>query len=161
MHNENDSEIKSSIKNLVVELISKLGITAQVTIAEDGQEEYKKIICNLESQESNFLIGQYGVNLQALQHIIRLLIRRKITDRINFILDVNSYRKEKDSSLIALANNMAQQAINEKREITLRPMSPYERRLVHLELADNEQVKTESHGEKENRKIVIRPIKTS
>ena len=158
MQNDNTREIISLINNLVTDLVAKMGLTVQVDITENEEGENKKIICNLESEESNFLIGQYGTNLQALQHIIRLLIRKKITERVNFILDVNSYRQEKDASLIASAINMARQAIDEKREITLRPMSPYERRLVHLELANNKQVQTESQGEKENRRIVIRPI---
>ncbi len=159
MQNDNNREIISLINNLVTDLVAKMGLTVQVDITENEEGENKKIICNLKSQESNFLIGQYGTNLQALQHIIRLLIRKKITERVNFILDVNSYRQEKDASLIASAINMAQQAIDEKREITLRPMSPYERRLIHLELATNKQIRTESQGEKENRRIVIRPIK--
>lgn len=158
MQNDNTREIISLINNLVTDLVAKMGLTVQVDITENEEGENKKIICNLKSEESNFLIGQYGTNLQALQHIIRLLIRKKITERVNFILDVNSYRQEKDASLIASAINMARQAIDEKREITLRPMSPYERRLVHLELANNKQVQTESQGEKENRRIVIRPI---
>ncbi len=158
MHDKNSSEIKSSIQGIVTDIITRMGLVAQIAITESDQEEYKKIICNIESDESKFLIGQYGINLQALQHIIRLLIRKKVTDRVNFILDVNSYRQKKDSSLASLATNTAQQVINEKREIALRPMSPYERRLIHLSLADNKHVKTESQGEKENRHIVIRPV---
>ncbi len=162
MNNKKREEIKSLISKLIIELVAKMGLTVQVKVSDDQQDQdNEKIICNIESKESNFLIGQYGTNLQALQHIARLLIRKKISERINFILDVNSYRQEKDSSLITLANHMAQQAINENKEVTLRPMSPYERRLVHLELANNKQIQTESMGEKENRRIVIRPIKVA
>ncbi|HHE45731.1 MAG TPA: KH domain-containing protein [Candidatus Moranbacteria bacterium] len=159
MSNQNASkETKKIVTQIVNELVKKMGLSAEIEIQEvDTEEEQKKIICNIKSQESNFLIGQYGINLQALQHIARLLIRRKIGERVNFILDVNAYRQEKDASIVALAKNMAQQAIAEKKEIILRPMSPYERRLVHLELADNTQIKTESIGEKENRRIVIKP----
>lgn len=161
MDNQNDNkEVKKIITQIVDELIKKMGLSAEIETQEvdtEGEEQ-KKIICNIKSQESNFLIGQYGINLQALQHIARLLIRKRIGERVNFILDVNAYRQEKDVSIIALAKNMAQQAIAEKKEITLRPMSPYERRLVHLELADNTQIKTESIGEKENRRVVIKPV---
>jgi len=153
-----DNNTEKVIIDAIEELINKMGLSAKAEIKEIIPEEQGKIICNIESLESNFLIGQYGANLQALQHIARLIIRRKIENRINFILDVNSYRQEKDASVISLAKNMAQQALHEKKAVPLRPMPPYERRLVHLELAKNNQVKTESIGENEERRIVIKPL---
>jgi spoIIIJ-associated protein len=116
------------------------------------------LVLNIKTEFSNYLIGQHGINLQALQHIARILARKKIEDRVNFILDVNSYRQDKNNSIANLAKSMAEQAISEKRAVVLRPMSPYERRLVHLELSQNDQVKTESIGEGEDRRIVIKPI---
>ncbi len=152
-----DEEItKETIQALVV----KMGFPCEVEIIKNQEQEEseKKLVCNIKTKESNFLIGQYGVNLQSLQHIGRLLInKQKIEQRINFLLDVNSYRQEKNSSIIRLANDMAQQALQERRAVVLRPMSPYERRIVHLELSKNAQIKTESMGEGENRKVVVSP----
>ncbi len=159
------SEVEEIIKTTVKELLEKMGFDCELSLTcetetEDAGTEKENIVCDIKTTESNFLIGQYGVNLQSLQHIARVLIRKKIQDRINFVLDVNSYRKEKNLSIIAMAKNSAQQALNEKRVVVLRPMSSYERRLVHMELSKNIEVITESIGEGEDRRIVIKPANT-
>lgn len=143
------------IKKIVEDLIIKMGFECEVE-AEQGEEE-GSIYCNVATKESNFLIGQYGVNLESLQHIARVLVRKKFSEKINFTLDVNSYRKEKENFIIKLAREMAQEALREKRAVVMRPMTPYERRIVHIELAKNTEVATESIGEGESRKVVIKP----
>jgi spoIIIJ-associated protein len=76
----------------------------------------------------------------------------------HFILDVNSYLQDKNKSIINLAKSLAQQAVSEKRAVVMRPMSAYERRIVHMELAHNDKITTESMGEGEDRRVVIRPV---
>ena len=77
--------------------------------------------------------------------------------KVNFVLDVNSYRQEKNESVTKMAVEMAEQSLREKRAIVLRPMSAYERRIVHVELAKNKQIATESIGEGEDRKVMVKP----
>ncbi|EKE11570.1 MAG: hypothetical protein ACD_15C00059G0008 [uncultured bacterium] len=153
-------KLEDLIKEIVLELLQKMGFSCEIEIIreKDVEQERENLICNIKTEESNFLIGQYGVNLQSLQHIARVLVRQKTEERTNFILDVNSYRKEKNSSIINLARSTAQQVIQERRPIVLRPMSPYERRLVHMELAKNTAVITESTGEGNERKIIVKPV---
>jgi spoIIIJ-associated protein len=157
-----ESKLEDLIKEIVVELLNKMGFSCDIEMIKERDEEQDRenLICNIKTEESNFLIGQYGVNLQSLQHIARVLVRRKTEEKTNFVLDVNSYRKEKNSSIISLAKSAAQQVIQEGRAVVLRPMSPYERRLVHMELSKNTAVMTESTGEGEERKIVVKPINT-
>ena len=152
-------KLEDLIKEVVVDLLFKMGFNCEVDIIReyDTDDNKENLICNIKTEESNFLIGQYGVNLQSLQHIARVLVRRRTEEKTNFILDVNSYRKEKNSSIITLAKNIAQQVMQEKRAVVLRPMSPYERRLVHMELSKNVDVVTESIGEGEDRKVVVKP----
>lgn len=150
--------MEKELKETMSELISKMGFSGEVEIKKTEEEEKETYVCDIETKESNFLIGQYGVNLQSLQHIARLVIRKKIKERINFIIDVNSYRMEKNDSVIKLARSLADEAIREKRAVVLRPMAPYERRIVHLELSKNDKIKTESIGEGEDRRVVIKPI---
>jgi spoIIIJ-associated protein len=154
----NNTDTEKIIEECVRELIEKMGFSLEIEMKKIFQDEKENLICNIKTEESNYLIGQYGINLQALQHIARLIIRRKTENLINFTLDVNSYRQEKNDSIINLAKNMANQAIAEKREIVLRPMSSYERRLVHMSLSQNEKIKTESIGEGEDRRIAIKPL---
>ncbi len=154
---EKTFDIKKIIGETVKELVKKMGFGCDVEIKEQGSESGEIIICNVKTADSNFLIGQYGVNLQALQHIARLLVRKKTEEKTNFTVDVNSYREEKNASIEKMAEDLAGQVIREKRAIVMRPMSPYERRLVHLVLSKNSQIKTESIGEGEERKVVIKP----
>lgn len=144
------------IKSVTEDLIGKMGFSGEISIWRTNNSD-SPIACNIASQDSNFLIGQYGINLQALQHIARLLVRKKTDEKVNFVLDVNQYRQEKNQSVIELAKEMAEEAVREGRSIVMRPMSAYERRLVHLALGDNDKVKTESIGEGETRKVVIAP----
>ena len=153
---------KNLIRETVEELFSKMGFDCEVEIeinsSDPDQESY---LCNVKtSDDSNFLIGQYGTNLQALQHLARLLVRKKTEDKIKFIMDINSYRKQKDASVIKTAQLGAEQALREKRAVVMRPMSNYERRIVHLELSKNSKILTESIGEGEGRKVVIKPAET-
>ena len=144
------------IEKTVSSLLDAMEFSSKVKVEKDDKDN---ITCNITIDDgSNLLIGQYGTNLQALQHIARLLVRKSIEERLRFIVDVNSYRQERNLSLIEQARSLAQQAVNEKRSFVMRPTSTYERRLVHMELASNDQVSTESIGEGEGRKIVINPI---
>lgn len=158
---ESQEGVETVVKQVVSELVDKMGFPSQIEIKKWVGEEEKEgevFICDIKSNESHFLIGQYGVNLQSLQHIARLLVRRKTEEKANFIIDVNSYRQEKNSALEKLAKEMAEQAVREKRAVVMRSMPAYERRIVHLELSKNDQIKTESVGEGEDRKVVIRPV---
>jgi spoIIIJ-associated protein len=156
------------IKKTVSELLGKMGFLCQIEMKKDYQNDTalgggknegsgENLICNVSIKEnSNFLIGQYGVNLQALQHLARLIVRKKTEEKINFVLDVNFYRQEKNQAIIEQARMAAEQAINEKRTIVMKPMSPYERRVVHMVLSENSQVITESIGEGDDRKVVVK-----
>lgn len=151
-------ERNKELKEIVEGLLTRMGFASEVHIEETEEGGKETIICDIRSDESSFLIGQYGVNLQSLQHIARVLVRKRFDENVNFVLDVNSYRKEKNDSIIKLAKSLAEEAILEKRAVVMRPMTPYERRVVHLELSKDERIKTESIGERDDRRIVIKPI---
>lgn len=154
-------KIEQEIARIVEELVSKMGFSSTVEIKKKKEEEDDDsiIVCNIKTEDSNFLIGQYGLNLQSLQHIARVIARKRIGDEpVNFVLDVNFYRQEKNESIIRLAKNIAEEVLIEKHEVVMRPMTAYERRIVHMELSKNEMIKTESVGEGEDRRIVIKPV---
>lgn len=153
------NEQNETIKSTMEELLSKMNFEASVDIEDSAENEQEGVVCNISTMDdSSFLIGQHGANLQALQHIARLLVRKKTSEKTKFIVDVNSYRKEKNFSVIDIAREAANQAISEKRAVVMKPMSNYERRIVHLELSKNDQVTTESIGDGENRKVIIKPV---
>lgn len=151
-------QIESQIGSIVTELIEKMGFSVVVETKSVTENGGILVVCDIKTQESNFLIGQYGMNLQSLQHIARVIVRKKIEEPVNFVLDVNSYRKEKNESIVRLALNLAEEACAKKETIVMRPMSAYERRVVHVELSKNDKIKTESVGDGEDRRIAITPI---
>jgi len=152
-----DEQTKNIIKKTIGELLEKMGFSANVSLSET--EEDSSVMCNITTgEDSHFLIGQYGMNLQAIQHLARLMVRRNVPEeKIRFILDVNSYRQQKNQSVIEQARNVAEEAIAQHRAVIMKPMSNYERRIVHLELVKKPDVSTESVDEGEDRKIVLKP----
>ena len=151
-----DEKTTVIIKKTIEELIEKMGFTGQISISENNEDE--GISCDIITDvDSNFLIGQHGVNLQALQHLSRLIVRKHVPEKIRFTLDINGYRKQKNQSVVEQAHQAAQEALSLGRGVIMPPMSTYERRLVHLELSKNSAVSTESIGEGESRKIVVKP----
>lgn len=147
------------LKSLIDETLRKMtfadfSLGAREETGPDGEN----IVFNIETKESDIIIGQYGANLRALQHILRVMARKKTEERLRFSVDVNDYRRQKLGSLTELARSLARQAIADKRPVVMRPLSAYERRIVHMELAPNDQVQTESIGEGEERKVVIKPV---
>jgi len=152
-------EKKELLKKITSEVLQKMTFeNFEISIEGKGGEDGENFMIDIETPESNLLIGQYGVTLAALQHILRLLVRREAEDRCKFLVDINHYLQAKNNSLSEAAREAARQAISEKKPVVLRPMNAYERRLIHLELAENENVKTESLGEGEERKVVVRPV---
>jgi spoIIIJ-associated protein len=164
-----DQKNREIAQKTISEIIEKMGFSAKIEIKEMPENslfsrdnnlgDQENFTCNILSEEdSSFLIGQQGSNLQALQHIVRLVLRNQISEKINFLLDVNSYREERAEHIKSLAEEAARQALDEKRAIIMKPMTAFERRIVHLVLGANEAVATESIGEDENRKVVVRPV---
>jgi spoIIIJ-associated protein len=165
-----EQDNKEQLKNIVSEIIDKMGFTVEVEVKEmpknsifmkdsNDIELPESFICNVLSDEnSSFLIGQQGNNLQALQHIVRLVLKNRMKEKINCLVDVNAYRIERAGYIKNIAEEAAQEALSEKRSIIMKPMSSFERRIVHMVLSANEAVATESIGEGENRKVVVRPV---
>ncbi|MFH0805595.1 MAG: R3H domain-containing nucleic acid-binding protein [Patescibacteria group bacterium] len=144
------------IKETIKELLEAMKFDGQVVV---DNSENDNILANIQTEQAGFLIGQAGANLDALQHLTRILVNKKNEEPIPFVLDVNDYRKHRIELLKDLAKNIAQQALTEKVSLTLQPMSAYERRIIHLALIDYSQISTESIGYEPERRIVIKPIK--
>jgi spoIIIJ-associated protein len=152
-----EKETKKLIEETIISLLQKMGFSEETVEIQDADDE-EGVVCNIiTGSDSHFLIGQHGINLQALQHISRLIVRKKTDEKIKFILDINDYRKQKNQSVIEQAVAAANEAVSLGRAVVMKPMSTYERRIVHLELSKDKRVVTESTGEGESRKVIIKP----
>lgn len=117
---------------------------------------------DIDTDEAATLIGYHGETIYALQHILKSLIWKKTNENIYIVLDVDSYRKRQEESVLALAMRKVEAARKTFQDQTLPPMSPYFRRVIHLALAKPEfsDILTESIGEGEHRAVTIK-VKTS
>ncbi len=122
----------------------------------DITESDDVVLINIKTDNGKFLIGKEGFTLKNLEIIIRLIAQKlNYPKKIN--LDINSYHKEQEERLKKLAKETAHKVIVTKNPIKLPPMNAYERRIIHLELAINPNVTTESVGEEPERCLIIKP----
>jgi spoIIIJ-associated protein len=137
------------------ELLGKIGLeSADVQVEEDKEGAIK---ISIQTEQPGLLIGAHARRLQALQLVLRMIIANKLKEWQPVLVDVNGYRQEREVKLQQMAEEAAQRALQLKREILLPPMSAYDRRVVHLALAEVSEVKTESVGEGEERRVVVKP----
>ena len=101
------------------------------------------------------LIGRRGETLDALQYLTSLHVNRGQADYTRITIDTENYRAKREEALTRLANRMANRAIKTGRKVVLEPMNPYERRILHSALQQNEAVTTHSEGDEPNRHVVI------
>ena len=113
---------------------------------------------NLTGPDANKLLGTGGDIMADLQFLVRLMISQKVHRRANVTIDIDGHRSSKREGLTRLAERMALKVVERQRPVTLEPMNPYERRLVHIALHDDATVKTESIGEGTQRRVRILPI---
>lgn len=139
--------------NFVEELIKIIGATAVCEIESDE----KKIQINLTSSESSRLIGRHGESLDAIQTLAGAVANIGRDDYKKVVVDCENYRKNREETLIALAHKLENKAVEKRRRVSLEPMNPYERRIIHSALANSEEVKTISDGKEPYRYVVIVP----
>ena len=150
------------IKSIIVEILDKLTVDYErVEITEHTSPSHPLVL--IESKDSKLLIGTGGAHLEALNHITWKILRKKSNMEENeqpsrrVLLDVNRYHSEKIEALIYRAERAAERAQLFKRPIELEPMSGFERMIIHAHFTDNPNITTESEGEKQFRRVVIKP----
>jgi len=116
-----------------------------------------KAVLDISGEDLGILIGRRGSTLASLQFLVNLMVSRKSKARTAFGIDVEGYRRRREESLKGLALRMADRVKSTGQSVTLEPMPPNERRIVHLALAKDASVITVSIGEGESRKVAITP----
>ncbi len=147
-------------KAVLEELLDKMQIRARVEVyrAEvDSPDEVAPWVLDVRGRDLGVLIGRRGETLAALQYITRLITGRELQRYVGLVVDVEGYKVRRARQLRQLAHRMANEAVRRRRTISLEPMPPYERRIVHLALRDRGDVRTESVGEGPSRRVTIIP----
>lgn len=152
-----DGEIAGQI---LKDILARMGIEGDVIVrqAEPSRPgEPPPWMLDITGPDMSLLVGRRGDTLSALQYITRLIASRRLQRRANIIVDAGGYKSRRSKRLRELATQMADQAVNQNRAVSLEPMPPNERRIIHLELRGRKDVETQSTGEGNNRKVTIIP----
>ncbi len=140
-------------EQIVKEFFSLLGIEDTFEITED--EETVNI--SLNTQESGIVIGRHGDTLESLQLVLSLILSKETGVFKRVSLEVGDYKKNREDYLRSLAIQTKDRVISENREIALPNLKPWERRVVHMYLSEDDEVVSESTGEGKDRTLVVRP----
>ena len=149
------SDVVTTTTEVLDRIISLLGVDVVATLTQVEREDLGGPVFEIEGDDAGLLIGRRGDTLKALPFLVKYLVSQKLDTNVNLLVDVEGYQDRRHQSLMNMARRVAQSVADSGRAITLEPMPPNERRIVHMALADHQQVTTESTGSGASRQVVI------
>lgn len=169
LDSEDSEDEREGTKTLTDEELDHVADTAIETLrsilryfdVEDASiDEYEgedgELILDVVGSDLAVLIGRYGKTLDALQFLVASMVNKKIGFRYPIVIDIEGYRNRRRQKLESIAKSSATRCIRSKSDVRLRPMTPYERRIIHIILRNERRVYTESEGDEPNRYVVIK-----
>ena len=138
-------------RTLTEKLLHLCGLSGQVEVSPGSEEIY----LNINSSDSSLIIGRQGQTLEALQSLVVLLTDRQVEDRTSIVLDIDNYRTRRASSLRRLARSLSAKVRRSGRSVTVQPLPPEERRILHLALEEETGIESRSVGQGHERKMVV------
>ena len=145
--------LENKAKKFLSDIFTTMGIVAEVEVLYDEDNETLDI--NLNGEDMGVLIGKRGQTLDALQYLVSLIINKNSEKYIKVKLDTENYRARRKETLENLAKNIAFKVKKTRKPVSLEPMNPYERRIIHSALQNDKFVETYSEGDEPYRKVVI------
>ncbi len=145
--------IEDNAKNFLNDVFASMNMTVVVNI--DYKEEEKTMDIELSGDEMGVLIGKRGQTLDSLQYLVSLVVNKDAEDYIRVKVDTENYRQRRKDTLENLAKNIAYKVKRNKRAVSLEPMNPFERRIIHSALQNDKYVTTHSEGEEPFRRVVV------
>ena len=148
---------KETIEDRAMDFLSQIfeAMNMQVNITAAYNEEEQELSLNLEGDDMGILIGKRGQTLDSLQYLVSLIVNKGTEGYLRVKLDTENYRERRKETLETLAKNIAYKVKRTKRPVSLEPMNPYERRIIHAALQNDKYVTTRSEGEEPFRHVVI------
>ncbi len=138
-------------KMFLGELLKKIGLEASIAVKLDGNT----IHMDVSGEKMGLLIGKRGDTLDAVQYLTSLYVNKNKGQYIKVSIDTENYRAKREETLVRLAKGLQRKVVREKTDITLEPMSPNERRIIHSTLQYDKRITTYSVGEEPNRRLVV------
>ena len=149
---EDQTRLIAEAEKFLKDLFAAMKIETKITCTFDS--EYTLNV-ELEGEEMGLLIGKRGQTLDSVQYLTSLVVNKGMEDYVRVKVDIEDYRKRRKETLEKLAKNIAFKVKRSRRSVTLEPMNPYERRIIHSALQNDRYVTTHSEGEEPYRKVVV------
>jgi len=153
---ESDADMLPQAQELLEHMLELMGEKAKV---ESRLDEEDRLNLSIDAEDAGLLIGKQGQTLEALQYLLTKMIAKKARRKVRVFIDIESYRARHQASLTQLALKSGEKAKKSGRPITLNPMNPHDRRIVHLALQGDKEIKTMSRGEGLYKKVVVYPVR--
>lgn len=148
---------KGGVEEAAKEFLEKVfaAMNLEVKIEINYMENERTVEINLAGDEMGLLIGKRGQTIDSLQYLVSLVVNKESKEYLRVKVDTENYRKRRKATLEELAKNIAYKVKRTKRPVSLEPMNPYERRIIHSALQDDKYVTTKSEGEEPYRHIIV------
>lgn len=153
---EGKTSAEKIIEGVTLSIIEKMGLKASISNISFQDEN---LYVEINSPDSAILIGKHGRTLDALQFLVTLIVKSKWRDGKRILLDVEQYREKRKQSLIKLSKNVASRVQRTQNSVLLDFMNPYERRIIHLSLENDDRVSTRSDGSGLYKRVRVFPVK--
>jgi spoIIIJ-associated protein len=150
-------ETRNAAEKVLCEILSRMGMDAEVSAFDDSE----RVILDAYGPDSALIIGKKGATLDALQYLLNRIVGRNVNEGPSIVVDAEGYRGQRADTLAEIAQRLAAKALQDGRPVAAEPMNAHDRRLVHVALADNPDVTTESEGEGPSRRVVVFPAKAA
>ncbi|MGE5472764.1 MAG: RNA-binding cell elongation regulator Jag/EloR [Ignavibacteriales bacterium] len=141
----------NKVKAFLDNVFKEMDLDVDVVMSETEDE----IDIDLQGKNMGVIIGRRGETLDALQYLTSIVANKGKENYKKVLIDTENYRKKREETLVKLANRIAERVVTMKKSITMEPMNPYERRIIHSTLQNNKYIETYSVGDEPNRKVVI------
>lgn len=145
--------LEDKAKTFLNDVFAAMNMTVVVEVSYDENEKTMDI--DLSGDEMGVLIGKRGQTLDSLQYLVSLVVNKEVDDYIRVKVDTENYRQRRKETLENLAKNIAFKVKKTRRPVSLEPMNPYERRIIHSALQNDKYVVTHSEGEEPFRRVVV------
>jgi len=150
-----DADLAARGKEILSRLLSLMGEAAQVQATLEGD----RLSLTIDSPDAGLLIGKQGQTLEALQYLLTKILARQSKKKLRVMIDIESYRARHEQALVQLALKSGEKVKRTGKPVTLTPMNPHDRRIIHLALQGDSELKTMSRGEGLYKKVVVYPAK--
>lgn len=150
---EEEVTVEQAAKNFLEDVFHSMGYAVTIDTVYDEEEHALSI--DLSGDEMGILIGKRGQTLDSLQYLVSLVVNKGTNDYIRVKVDTENYRQRRKETLENLAKNISYKVKRTRRSVSLEPMNPYERRIIHSALQNDKYVTTHSEGEEPFRRVVV------